>query len=147
MQKFIIKGPSTGINGKVDISGAKNSCLALMAASILFKNEIILKNVPFVNDVFTMKKLLISLGSNIEININKKLIKIKNRKKHKLKVPYNLVSTMRAGVLTMGSLLGRYQTKNIYVAKGGGCSLGVRDINYHLEGFQTLRAHNSLNNG
>ncbi len=147
MQKFIIKGPSKGVKGKVDISGAKNSCLALMAASILFKNEIILKNVPFVNDVFTMKKLLTSLGSNIEINTNKKLIKIKNRKKHKLKVPYKLVSTMRAGVLTMGSLLGRYQTKNIYVAKGGGCSLGVRDINYHLEGFQTLRAYNSLNNG
>ena len=147
MQKFIIKGPSKGIKGKVDISGAKNSCLALMAASILFKNEIILRNVPFVNDVYTMKKLLISLGSNIEININKRLIKIKNRKKHKLKVPYKLVSTMRAGVLTMGSLLGRYQTKNIYVAKGGGCSLGVRDINYHLEGFQTLKAYNSLNNG
>ena len=147
MQKFIIKGPSKGIKGKVDISGAKNSCLTLMAASILFKNEIILKNVPFVNDVFTMKNLLTSLGSNIEINIKKRLIKIKNRKKHKLKVPYKLVSTMRAGVLTMGSLLGRYQTKKIYVAKGGGCSLGVRDINYHLEGFQTLKAYNSLNNG
>ena len=147
MQKFIIKGPSKGIKGEVDISGAKNSCLALMAASILFKNEIILKNVPFVNDVFTMKNLLTSLGSNIEINIKKRLIKIKNRKKHKLKVPYKLVSTMRAGVLTMGSLLGRYQTKKIYVAKGGGCSLGVRDINYHLEGFQTLKAYNSLNNG
>ena len=147
MQKFIIKGPSKGIKGNVDISGAKNSCLALMASSILFKNEITLKNVPFVNDVFTMKKLLISLGSNVEINISKRLIKIKNCKKHKLKVPYNLVSTMRAGVLTMGSLLGRYQSKRIYVAKGGGCSLGVRDINYHLEGFKTLRAYNSLSNG
>ena len=59
-------------------------------------------------------------------------MKIINTRKHKLTVPYKLVSTMRAGVLTMGSQLGRYQKKNIYIAKGGGCSLGIRDINYHL---------------
>ena len=62
MEKFVIKGPSNNINGIVNISGAKNSCLPLMASSILFKNEVFLKNVPFVNDVFTMIKLLTSLG-------------------------------------------------------------------------------------
>ena len=61
MKRFIIKGPNKAIKGEVNISGAKNSCLPLMAASILFKNKVILKNVPFVKDVYTMKDLLVSL--------------------------------------------------------------------------------------
>mgnify|MGYP001182805215 CR=1 FL=1 len=147
MKRFVINGPTKGVSGKINISGAKNSCLPLMAASILFKKNITLKNIPLVQDVFTMKKLLISLGSNVTINEQNKTMKIINSKKHKLKVPYNLVSTMRAGVLTMGPLIGRYQKEDIYVAKGGGCSLGIRDINYHLSGFETLKAYNSLSKG
>ena len=115
MEKFVIKGPSNNINGIVNISGAKNSCLPLMASSILFKNEEFLKNVPFVNDVFTMIKLLTSLGSKIKISIKNKTIRIINNKNHKLTVPYILVSTMRSGILTMGPLLGKYQKKNISV--------------------------------
>ena len=57
MKRFIITGPSKAVNGKVNISGAKNSCLPLMAASILFKKEVILRNVPLVQDVLTMKDL------------------------------------------------------------------------------------------
>ena len=111
MQKFIIRGPNKSIDGEVDISGAKNSCLPLMAASILFKNKVTLKNVPFVKDVYTMKDLLISLGARVVFSESKKTMTITNKKKHKLIVPYNLVSTMRAGVLTMGPLLARYQKK------------------------------------
>ena len=147
MQKFLIKGPTIGVKGSINISGAKNSCLPLMAASILFKKNVNLKNVPFVKDVLTMKNLLISLGSKVKIDEKRKTMKIINNRQHKLVVPYKLVSTMRAGVLTMGSLLGRYQRKNIFVAKGGGCSLGIRDINYHLAGFESLNAFNSLSNG
>ena len=147
MKKYIIKGSTKGVSGVVNISGAKNACLPLMAASILFKDKVTLKNVSFVKDVLTMKNLLISLGSNIEISEKKNTMIIKNNTQHKLKVPYKLVSTMRAGVLTMGSLLGRYQKKNIYIAKGGGCSLGIRDINYHLAGFESLKAKHSLNRG
>lgn len=147
MKKFIITGPTKGVNGQVLISGAKNSCLPLMASSILFEKKILLKNVPFVEDVFTMVKLLRSLGSKIKYSITKKTLQINNNKKHKLFVPYNLVSTMRAGVLTMGPLLGRYQNKKISIARSGGCSLGVRDINYHLSGFETLKAKNTLKKG
>ena len=147
MKKFIIEGPSKDLKGIINISGAKNSCLTLMAASILFKQQVILKNVPFVKDVMTMKNLLTALGSKVEMSEKKKTIKIINIKKHKLIVPYKLVSTMRAGVLTMGPLLGRYQKKNIYVAKGGGCSLGVRDINFHLSGFGSLGAQNKIVKG
>ena len=72
MRKFIIKGPNKAINGEVNISGAKNSCLPLMAASILFKNKVTLKNVPLVKDVFTMKDLLVSLGAKVDISVSKK---------------------------------------------------------------------------
>ena len=147
MKRFIITGPSKAVNGIVNISGAKNSCLPLMAASILFKKEVILRNVPLVQDVLTMKDLLISLGSKVKILEKKKIMIITNKKDHKLTVPYNLVSTMRAGVLTMGSLLGRYPKKNIRVAQGGGCALGIRDTSWHLEGFKSLGAKHVLEKG
>ena len=147
MKKFIITGPSKAVNGIVNISGAKNSCLPLMAASILFKKEVILRNVPLVQDVLTMKDLLISLGSKVKILEKKKIMIITNKRDHKLTVPYNLVSTMRAGVLTMGSLLGRYPKKNIRVAQGGGCALGIRDTSWHLEGFKSLGAKHVLEKG
>ena len=147
MKRFIITGPSRAVNGIVNISGAKNSCLPLMAASILFKKEVILRNVPLVQDVLTMKDLLISLGSKVKILEEKKIMIITNKKDHKLTVPYNLVSTMRAGVLTMGSLLGRYPKKNIRVAQGGGCALGIRDTSWHLEGFKSLGAEHVLEKG
>ena len=117
MKRFIITGTSKAVNGTVNISGAKNSCLPLMAASILFKKEVILTNVPLVQDVLTMKDLLIALGSKVKILEKKKIMIITNKKDHKLTVPYNLVSTMRAGVLTMGSLLGRYSKKKLELLK------------------------------
>ncbi len=147
MKSFIIKGPSKAIKGEVCISGAKNSCLPLMAASILFKKKVTLKNIPLVQDVFTMKDLLISLGSNVKILEKEKVMIITNSKNHKLTVPYRLVSTMRAGVLTMGSLLGRYPQKKIKVALGGGCALGIRDTSWHLDGFKSIGADNVLDKG
>ncbi len=147
MKRFLIKGPNKGVKGEINVSGAKNSCLPLMAASILFKKKVILRNAPFVKDVLTMKDLLISLGSKVEFMKEKKIIKITNNKKHKLIVPYNLVSTMRAGVLTMGPLLARYPKSKIRVALGGGCALGIRDTSWHLSGFKSLGADNTLNRG
>ena len=147
MKRFIIKGPNKVIKGEVDISGAKNSCLPLMAASILFKNKVTFKNVPFVKDVYTMMNLLISLGSTVDFSEEKKRMTIINNKNHKLKVTHDRVSTMRSGVLTMGPLLARYPNKKIKVALGGGCALGIRDTNWHLAGFRSLGAINSLNKG
>ena len=147
MKKFIIKGPNKAIKGEVDISGAKNSCLPLMAASILFKNKVTLKNVPFVKDVHTMKDLLIALGSKVDFSESKKTMTITNNKNHKLLVSHDRVSTMRSGILTMGPLLARYPNKKIKVALGGGCALGIRDTNWHLAGFRSLGAINNLNKG
>tara|TARA_B100000963_G_scaffold353852_1_gene369280 strand:+ start:187 stop:1455 length:1269 start_codon:yes stop_codon:yes gene_type:complete len=147
MKSFFISGPNKAVKGEINVSGAKNACLPLMASSILFKKKVILRNVPFVKDVLTMKDLLVSLGSKVEIIKEKKIIKISNNKKHKLTVPYNLVSTMRAGVLTMGPLLARYPKSKIKVALGGGCALGIRDTSWHLSGFKSLGADNTLNEG
>ena len=147
MKRFLINGPSKAIKGEINVSGAKNSCLPLMAASILFKKKVVLRNVPFVKDVLTMKDLLVSLGAKVEFLKEKRVIKINNVKKHKLIVPYYLVSTMRAGVLTMGPLLARYPKRKIKVALGGGCSLGIRDTSWHLSGFKSLGANNTLNRG
>jgi len=145
MKKFIIVGSKKGVRGSVDINGAKNSCLPIMASSILFNGTIILRNVPFVDDVKTMVLLLKSLGSTVETSEKNKIIKIINKKKHKLIVPYNLVSKMRAGVLTMGALLGKYNSCS--VSKPGGCSLGPRDYGWHLKGFNKLGAENKLRGG
>ncbi len=145
MEKFVIKGPSKGIKGSINIDGAKNSVLPLMAASILFDDYIILKNVPFVKDVYSMINVLKALGSTIQISEKEKKIKIINKKKHNFIVPYKLTSTMRSSVLTMGALLGKY--KNFKCALIGGCSLGPRPINYHLNGFEKLGAKYSLLKG
>ncbi len=145
MEKFIIYGPSKRVNGEVYISGAKNSVLGLLASSLLFEEPVVLSNVPFVKDVFTMIKLLKSLGSKVQINKKKNFLKIYNKKKLKSFVSYDLVKTMRAGVLAMGPLLGKLN--KCKVALSGGCALGVRPINFHLKGFSKMGAKYKLNKG
>ena len=147
MEKFLIKGSSTkGVKGTITCSGAKNATLPLMASSILFNNTITLTNVPLgANDIKTMIILLKSLGSEVQVFKKKKILKITNKKKHKLLVKYKFISTMRAGVLAMGALLGKYNKCS--TALSGGCSLGPRPIDYHLAGFKKLNCKYSLKNG
>ena len=147
MKQYLIKGPNKGVYGTVNIEGAKNSCLPLLASSILFQDSIVLTNVPLVKDVLTMCNLLEELGSKVQISEKDKTIKVINKKKHKLVVPYKLISTMRAGVLLMGALLGRYPKNNIACAAPGGCSLGERFTNFHTAGFKRLGAKYDLKNG
>tara|TARA_B100000700_G_scaffold90021_1_gene101558 strand:+ start:7907 stop:9175 length:1269 start_codon:yes stop_codon:yes gene_type:complete len=147
MEKFLIKGSSTkGVKGTITCSGAKNATLPLMASSILFNNTITLTNVPLgANDIKTMIILLKSLGSEVQVFKKKKILKITNKKKHELLVKYKFISTMRAGVLAMGALLGKYNKCS--TALSGGCSLGPRPIDYHLAGFKKLNCKYSLKNG
>ena len=147
MKQYLIKGPNKGVSGTIDIEGAKNSCLPLLASSILFEDSIVLTNVPLVKDVLTMCNLLDELGAKIEISEKNKTIKITNKKKHKLVVPYKLISTMRAGALLMGALLGKYPKNKIFCAASGGCSLGARPTNFHIAGFKSLGAKYNLKNG
>ena len=147
MKHYVIKGPNRVRNKIVSIEGAKNNCLPLMASSVLFDDPVTFTNVPLVKDVITMCNLLTALNSQVIISEKKKSITIINKKKHKLVVGYKLVSTMRSGCLLMGSLLGKYQKKNISVAQGGGCSLGTRGIDFHISGFKALGADSVLKKG
>ena len=147
MIRYIIKGPNKGVSGSVDIEGAKNSCLPLLAASILFQDSITLTNVTLAKDVLTMCNLLEVLGSKVEISEKNRTIRVINKKKHKLVVPFKYISTMRAGALLMGALLGKYPKNKISSAACGGCSLGARPTNFHTAGFKSLGAKYNLKNG
>ena len=101
MEKLLIKGKKK-ISGSISISGSKNATLPILAASLL-ANNIKLPNVPFVKDISTMLELLRFIGTTVKIMRDKKSIELKNNKNIKTLAPYNLVKTMRAGVLVLAS--------------------------------------------
>ena len=137
MDKFLLNGPCK-VEGRINISGSKNAALPILAATLLFDKPVELKNLPNVRDIQTMLALLKSLGSKIKISKNNNSVKIYNPKKMKTFASYNLVKTMRAGILVLGPLLSKHY-KSI-TSLPGGCSLGTRPINYHLNGLTKLGA-------
>jgi len=135
MDKFLIKGPCK-IKGQVSISGSKNAALPILAATILFDNPVTIKNLPRVRDIDTMLNLLKSLGSKIHYSKNKKTVKIVKGKNKKFFASYSLVKTMRAGILVLGPLIAKYH-KSI-TSLPGGCLIGARPVNYHLNALKKL---------
>ena len=135
MDKFQIKGPCK-IKGEVEISGAKNSALVLLSATLLFDKPVTLKNLPRVRDIDTMLNLLRSLGSKIILSKDKKIVKIQNKKKMKTLAKYSLVKTMRASILVLGPLISKFH-KSI-TSYPGGCNIGSRPVNYHLSALKKL---------
>jgi UDP-N-acetylglucosamine 1-carboxyvinyltransferase len=134
MEKLEITGGKK-LQGSINISGSKNASLPILAASIL-ANKITLTNIPSVRDIGTMVELLISLGSIIEINKNKKTIKINNHKIKKTVAKYKLVKTMRAGILVLGSLLSRFNKAKVSLP--GGCAIGLRPVNIHIDALKKM---------
>ncbi len=135
MDKFIVKGPCK-IKGEISISGSKNAALPILASTILFEKEVIIKNLPRVKDINTMINLLKSLGSEIKFNKNRKIVKITKKKKQNIFASYSLVRTMRAGILVLGALVAKHQ-KSI-TSLPGGCLIGARPVNYHLNALKKL---------
>ena len=135
MDKFIVKGPCK-IKGEISISGSKNAALPILASTILFEKEVIIKNLPRVKDIDTMINLLKSLGSEIKFNNNRKIVKITKKKKQNFFASYSLVRTMRAGILVLGALIAKHQ-KSI-TSLPGGCLIGARPVNYHLNALKKL---------
>ena len=135
MDKFLIKGPCK-IKGQVSISGSKNAALPILASTILFDKTVIINNLPRVRDVDTMLNLLKSLGSKIQFFNNKKTVKITKNKKQKFLASYSLVKTMRAGILVLGPMIAKYN-KSI-TSLPGGCLIGARPVNYHLNALKKL---------
>jgi|TARA_B100001093_G_scaffold8906_1_gene8594 UDP-N-acetylglucosamine 1-carboxyvinyltransferase len=144
MQKLIIKGKKK-LSGSIDISGSKNATLPILAATLLSNKVVTLKNVPWVQDVYTMINLLKFIGLNISVSKKKNYLKIFNKKKLKTLAPYNLLKTMRAGVLVLGPLLAKY--KKAKVSLPGGCAIGTRPINLHLFALEKLGAKIKIKNG
>ncbi len=124
------------LNGQIKISGSKNASLPILAATILSNKKIHLSNLPKVKDIETMIKLLKSVGSKIKISKNKNSISVKNDKGIKTFAPYNLVKTMRAGILVLGPMLARFGKAKISLP--GGCSIGTRPIDIHLKALAKL---------
>lgn len=142
MEKFIIKGGKK-LEGKVDVSGAKNSALALMPATLLNEGINIIENAPEVNDIYTMMKLMTELGSNIKFE--NYTLTIDNSTTNNQVAPYELVKKMRASIYVLGPLLTRFGYAK--VSMPGGCAWGPRPINLHLESMKKLGAEIELELG
>ena len=133
------------LSGTIAISGSKNATLPILAATILTNKKIVIKNVPIVRDVETMVTLLNTIGSSVKLNKKKKIIEILNKNKLKTLAPYSLVKTMRAGVLVLGPLLAKYGFAKVSLP--GGCSIGSRPIDLHLNALKKMGANINVKNG
>ena len=142
MQKLEVFGANK-LKGQINISGSKNASLPILAATLLSKKKIYLKNLPRVKDIETMLALLESLGSKIHKIKDKTVINNSNQKK--TFASYNLVKTMRAGILVLGPLLAKFGIAR--VSSPGGCSIGIRPIDIHLKALSKLGVKYKINQG
>lgn len=139
MDKFVIRGGNP-LLGTLKVSGAKNSALPCMAAAILTEDEVILENIPQVRDIETERKLLASMGAEVELGYG--------RAQHRTRIKcgvlsdpvakYEIVKTMRASSLVLGPLIAR--TGMARVAMPGGCAIGGRPIDLHIKGLEAMGA-------
>src|SRR6202044_1146020 len=146
MDKFVVRGGNQ-LLGTIRVSGAKNSALPCMAAAILTEDEVVLENIPQVRDIETERKLLVSMGAEVELGYG--------RAQHRTSIScrvlsdpvakYEIVKTMRASSLVLGPLIAR--TGLARVAMPGGCAIGGRPIDLHIKGLETMGATISQEHG
>ena len=135
MEKLKVIGPKK-LKGTIKISGSKNSSLPILAATLLSNKKVNILNLPGVKDIETMILLLRSLGSKIKLNKKNKSVDIDNSKNIKTFASYNLVKTMRAGILVLGPLLARFNKAKVSLP--GGCTIGSRPVDIHLKALSKL---------
>ena len=143
MDKFRITG-GRPLSGRVTVSGAKNSALPCLAAAILTPETVTLHNVPYVRDCMTQRRLLEDLGATVLVP-DLRTHKITAANIELFEAPYDLVKTMRASVLALGPLVARFGKAKVSLP--GGCAIGTRPIDLHLEALQLLGAQVSLESG
>ena len=141
MDKIVIKGGKP-LQGDVQISGAKNAALPILASALLTSGENTFHNIPDLMDIKTIKKLLKSMGVQIDGN---ETCKVSAEKITSCDAPYDLVKTMRASVLVLGPLVARMGFARVSLP--GGCAIGARPVNLHIKALQEMGAHVELNNG
>jgi len=123
--------------GRVTVSGAKNAALPAMAASLLTPERVELENVPYVRDIQTTRTLLREMGCEVEVREDGTAV-LESRALRSLEAPYELVKTMRASILVLGPLLGRFQKARVSLP--GGCAIGARPVNLHISGLEAMGA-------
>lgn len=143
MKKLVIKGGKR-LQGRVKISGAKNSALKLMAAALLTDEEVLLRNMPDIADVSIMSEVLLELGADVDSSVKGEM-RIRSGNSLKSETPYHLVNKMRASIIVLGPLLSRLG--NAKVAMPGGCNIGSRKIDLHIRGFELMGAKIEVDNG
>jgi len=141
VDKIVIKGGEP-LHGDVQISGAKNAALPVLASALLTSGENTFHNIPDLVDIKTIKKLLKSMGVQID---GSETCRISAEKITSCDAPYDLVKTMRAAVLVLGPLVARMGVARVSLP--GGCAIGARPVNLHIKALQDMGAHVELNNG
>jgi len=142
MQKLSIQGGSR-LNGEVRISGAKNAALPILCAGLLTGDPLQLGNVPDLNDVATMRKLLQQMGMAIEVDGGQ--VTLSAACIDKLEAPYDMVKTMRAAILVLGPLVARFGEARVSLP--GGCAIGSRPVDLHIKGLQAMGAEIHIEHG
>ncbi|ASJ75911.1 UDP-N-acetylglucosamine 1-carboxyvinyltransferase [Granulosicoccus antarcticus] len=143
MDKLLIES-SPPLSGEVRISGAKNAVLPILAATLLGSTTSSLSNVPHLNDVTTTMSLLARMGCEITMGDNMR-VDVDPRPINNYTAAYELVSTMRASILVLGPLVARYG--EAVVSLPGGCAIGARPVNLHIDGLRALGAEISIDGG
>ena len=143
MDKLIIHGGNS-LEGEISISGAKNSALPILSATLLTDQPVTISNVPHLHDITTTIELLGLMGSRITVN-ERMHIEIDNAQINNFFAPYELVKTMRASILVLGPLLARYGKADVSLP--GGCAIGSRPVNIHLQGLIAMGADITTDSG
>jgi UDP-N-acetylglucosamine 1-carboxyvinyltransferase len=143
MEKLLIKGGSP-LSGEVRIAGAKNATLPILAATLLADGPMTLGNIPHLCDITTTITLLGSMGADITVD-EKMHIRVDSSTLTDYSAPYEMVRTMRASILVLGPLLARYGQANVSLP--GGCAIGSRPVNLHIEGLRAMGASVEVENG
>jgi UDP-N-acetylglucosamine 1-carboxyvinyltransferase len=143
MDKLIIRGGHS-LNGEIDISGAKNAALPELCAALLTDQEVVLRNVPKLQDVSTMLKLIRNMGVTC-LHAEDGSVTLNASALNKPEAPYEMVKTMRASVLALGPLLARFGKARVSLP--GGCAIGPRPVDQHIKGLQAMGAHIVVEHG
>jgi len=141
----LIVSESKPLKGTVRVSGAKNSVLPILAASLLGDRESIIEEIPYLSDVKIMCDLLKSFGAKVEFSDNKTKLRIDSNSINNAIAPYELVNKMRASILVMGPLLAKMGVAKISLP--GGCAIGSRPVDLHLKGFAAMGAEITQDHG
>jgi len=143
MDKLLIRG-GTPLNGEIRIAGAKNAALPILAGTLLADGEVTLSNVPHLRDITTTMELLGRMGVNLTVG-ERMCIAADAREVTSFSAPYELVKTMRASILVLGPLVARFGRADVSLP--GGCAIGARPVNLHIDGLRAMGAEVRVENG